>query len=306
MFKKAAIESKRKGDIQQAKEYLRAAKGFEPLIEATQNGLPIDATSIPTPPQLTEDFVVVSHPVSDDTFSHDTEREEMYRKVELELTKQIEMCRRNTDHFLKLGDVSSSSKFEKFTVESCKDLDMLRIHWRNGNNVPLFKYETRSFSIVICNPDLGNDEAEVHVVKAINIPGKSDIDTYVRLEFPFPTETPQIRKTRTVRDSVNPEFKETFKFEMDRKSRSLVRVLKRHPLKVELWSKGGFLRSDTLIGTAAMKLTEFESKCTLHEAYPLMEGRKSVGGSVEVVAKIREPLLSKQVEEVREKWLVFT
>ncbi|CAG2123221.1 unnamed protein product, partial [Medioppia subpectinata] len=44
MFKEAALESKQKGDLQQAKEYLRMAKGFDPLIEATQNGLPIDAT----------------------------------------------------------------------------------------------------------------------------------------------------------------------------------------------------------------------------------------------------------------------
>lgn len=36
MFKQAALDSKKKGDIQQAKEYLRLAKGFDPLIEATK------------------------------------------------------------------------------------------------------------------------------------------------------------------------------------------------------------------------------------------------------------------------------
>jgi len=89
LFKEAALESKQKGDIQQAKEYLRMAKGFDPLIEATQNGLPIDATSIPTPPQMTDDFVVVSHPVSSD--GNDLEREEIYRKIEIELQNQIEV-----------------------------------------------------------------------------------------------------------------------------------------------------------------------------------------------------------------------
>jgi coiled-coil and C2 domain-containing protein 1 len=89
LFKEAALVSKQKGDIQQAKEYLRMAKGFDPLIEATQNGLPIDATSIPTPPQMTDDFVVVSLPESSSV--DDLEREEIYRKIELELQNQIEV-----------------------------------------------------------------------------------------------------------------------------------------------------------------------------------------------------------------------
>jgi coiled-coil and C2 domain-containing protein 1 len=89
LFKEAALVSKQKGDLQQAKEYLRMAKGFDPLIEATQNGLPIDATSIPTPPQMTDDFVIVSLPESSGI--DDMEREEIYRKIELELTNQIEV-----------------------------------------------------------------------------------------------------------------------------------------------------------------------------------------------------------------------
>lgn len=66
------------------------------------------------------------------------------------------------------------------------------------------------------------------------------------------------------------------------------------------------MRSDTLLGTVNVKLTDFESKCTIHDSFPLMEGRKAVGGKLEVIIKIKEPLLAKQVEEVKEKWLVFT
>lgn len=116
-------------------------------------------------------------------------------------------------------------------------------------------------------------------------------------------------------------FNETFKFDIDRKSRQLPRVFKRHPLKLELMSKGlvsfsintdincfsfsGFLRSDSLIGTALIKLVDFETKCTIHETFELTEGRKVVGGRLEVKVRIREPLLAKQVEEVKEKWLSF-
>ncbi|CAG2113994.1 unnamed protein product, partial [Medioppia subpectinata] len=291
--KEAALESKQKGDLQQAKEYLRMAKGFDPLIEATQNGLPIDATSIPTPPQIGDDFVIVSHPECSQT--DDLEKEEIFRKIEVELQNQIEMCKRNKEYFLQLGDISTSSKFEKYAIDSRKDLDVLTARWRSGHKVPNFKYETRTFSIVICNTEVGVNEVTVEVVKAVDIPGKPDIDTYVRLDFPFPNKSILSVKV----------FNETFKFEIDRKSRQLPRTLKRHPLKLELMSKGGLFRNDTLIGTALIKMTDFETKCTIHESFPLTEGRKAVGGRLEAKVRIREPLLAKQLEEVKEKWLVF-
>lgn len=90
LFIEASIESKKKGDIQQAKEYLRKAKGFEPLIAATEAGLPIDATSIPVPPQMADDFVVVSYSeIPKDT--DDSERDETYKRLEAELLSQIDV-----------------------------------------------------------------------------------------------------------------------------------------------------------------------------------------------------------------------
>lgn len=49
-FKEAALAAKRKGEITQAKEYLRNAKGFDPLIKATMGGMPVDINSLPLPP----------------------------------------------------------------------------------------------------------------------------------------------------------------------------------------------------------------------------------------------------------------
>jgi len=37
----------------------------------------------------------------------------------------------------------------------------------------------------------------------------------------------------------------------------------------------------------------------------LMDGRKAVGGKLEVKIRIRDPYVTKQVEEVKEKWLVI-
>ncbi len=37
----------------------------------------------------------------------------------------------------------------------------------------------------------------------------------------------------------------------------------------------------------------------------LLDGRKSVGGKLEVKMKIRDPFSAKQVEETKEKWLII-
>lgn len=49
-FKLAALNAKKKGEINQAKEFLRTAKGFDPLIEAAKGGLPVDLSSLPVSP----------------------------------------------------------------------------------------------------------------------------------------------------------------------------------------------------------------------------------------------------------------
>ena len=49
-FKKAALEAKKSGQMEQAKEYLRQYKGFDQMIEAAKSGLPIDFKTLPVPP----------------------------------------------------------------------------------------------------------------------------------------------------------------------------------------------------------------------------------------------------------------
>lgn len=105
LFREAALEAKKRNEVEQAKEYLRHAKGFDPLIEATKNGLPIDATSVPTPPQLNkeDDFVVVNSETvpamisraqvaeGGSTFYTELERDELFRNIEKELLDQIDV-----------------------------------------------------------------------------------------------------------------------------------------------------------------------------------------------------------------------
>lgn len=45
-YKLAALNAKREGNIDAAREYLKTAKGMDPMIEASQSGLPIDLKSV--------------------------------------------------------------------------------------------------------------------------------------------------------------------------------------------------------------------------------------------------------------------
>jgi len=64
-------------------------------------------------------------------------------------------------------------------------------------------------------------------------------------------------------------------------------------------------RSDTRLGTVLLKLSDLETKCTIHESIPLSEGRKTLHARLAIKVKLREPLLAKQIEEIKEKWIVF-
>lgn len=45
----AALRAKQKNDVEGAKMHLRQAKGLEPMLEASRNGLPVDITKVNPP-----------------------------------------------------------------------------------------------------------------------------------------------------------------------------------------------------------------------------------------------------------------
>ncbi|GAB6028780.1 hypothetical protein CHUAL_004595 [Chamberlinius hualienensis] len=306
LFKDAALNAKKRGDIQAAKEYLRVAKGFDPMIKAATCGLPVNMDSLPIPPQSNSENTFEL--ICKEDCEPGCDRQEMFEKLEKELLAQIEMCSANRTHFSKIGDVQNAHKFETLGLHTKKDLSFIRYSLKRGDPVPRFHYETKTFSIVKCCTDLGDDDLELSIIKGINYscPNPNEIDTYVKFEFPFPLETSQKDKTQTVKNTNNPEYNATFKISINRKSRNCTSVFKRKGLKLEVWSKGGFLRSDTLLGSATVKLTPLETRCILHESYDLMEGRKPIGGKLEVKLRIREPILTKQVDTMCEKWLIIS
>lgn len=100
-LKQAALNAKKEGDLELARNYLRQAKGIDPLIEASTAGLPVDMNSIPLSPraklelnadsitgQTDDSFVVLNNEDFEEGTATD---EEIYENLESQLTKQIKV-----------------------------------------------------------------------------------------------------------------------------------------------------------------------------------------------------------------------
>ncbi|KAI0228023.1 Coiled-coil and C2 domain-containing protein 1-like [Lamellibrachia satsuma] len=304
-FKQAALKAKQNGEVELAKKYLRQSKGFDQMIDAADSGLPVDMSQVPSLPDSTdvEGFVIVSNQ------DCDVESNEMYARLQQELIQQIKTATTNAEHFTQLGDVSSATKFDKMCLSTRKDLDAVKNAQKHGDTVPRFHYETRHFSLVQCCTDLGDNDLEVTVVRGINYStpqgySPNDLQTFVKFEFPFPNDDPQ-KGTSDISKSSNPEYSQMFKLQVNRKSRAFLRVIKLKAVKLEVFYKRGFFKGDKVLGSVTVKLQPLENICVLHDSYNLSEGKKTVGGMLEVKIRVRDPLLGKQVEEVKEKWLVI-
>lgn len=307
-FRKAAVEAKNAGELEEAKEYLRIFKGLEKLIDTARGGIPIDMSTIPIAPSkrasLEDSFTVVAE---EDCTPTDDADVDLNTRLEEQLSKQLIMCRNTRDHHRAMGDVAGTNRFENLALSVQKDLDFVRLAHRKRLPVPKFHYEMKQFNVVKCNTDLSDNEVEVLIARGINynVPNPKEVDTFVKFEFPYPQDDPLKIKTGLVRDTDNPEYNHRQSIEINRSQRACQRIFKRQALKCEVFSKGGFLRSDTLIGTVTVKLQPLETQCEIHDSFPLMDGRKTVGGKLEVKIRVRNPILTKQIEQINEKWLII-
>uniref|UniRef100_A0A182VT84 Coiled-coil and C2 domain-containing protein 1-like n=1 Tax=Anopheles minimus TaxID=112268 RepID=A0A182VT84_9DIPT len=318
-YKQAAIEAKKAGDLDEAKECLRVFKGLEKLIEVARAGGRVDLTTVPISPSkrnaLESSFTIVNsedcdQPGGDNEQAGSTDPGvdgETRVRLEEQLSKQLIICRNTRDHHRAMGDIAGMNKFENLALNVQKDLDLVRLTHRQGLALPKFHYEKLQFNVVKCHTDLSDNEVEICVVRGINynVPNPKDVDTYVKFEFPYPQEDPLKGRTNIVKDTHSPEYNYQQTFEIQRSQRNCQRVFKRHALKCEVFSKGGFLRSDVLIGTVTVKLQALETQIEIHDSFPLMDGRRTVGGKLEVKIRVRNPILTKQIEQINERWVVL-
>ncbi|KAJ6657690.1 hypothetical protein lerEdw1_002191 [Lerista edwardsae] len=322
----AALRAKQQNDIEGAKLFLRQAKGLDPMIEASQNGLPVDITKassplcifqVPQAPMNKEDFTLVQRRgvnVSPEMAAQYTELVKLMRQ-------QYEMCMSYSKQFTHLGNITETTKFEKMAEDCKKNMEILKQAHAKGFPLPKYHYEQRTFNMIKIFPELNSNDMVLSIVKGINLPAPSgvapnDLDAFVRFEFPYPNaEEAQKDKTGVVKNSNSPvnlvwhlslaEFQEQFKLFINRGHRGLKRAIQTKGIKFEVLHKGGLFKTDRLLGTTQLKLETLETACELREILELLDGRRPTGGKLEVIVRLREPLTSQQLETTTEKWLVI-
>ncbi|XP_051736986.1 coiled-coil and C2 domain-containing protein 1B isoform X2 [Ctenopharyngodon idella] len=307
-YMKAALQAKQKNDLEQAKTFLRTAKGLDPMIEAARSGKTVDVSKVPSPPgDEDEDFILVHH--SDVQISE--KAQEVYTQLTKLLKEQHEKCVTYSKQFTHMGNVAETTKFEKMAEQCKKSLEILKLAQNRGLQPPKHHFEERTYRTVRIFPELSSTDMVVVIVRGMNLPAPSgvatnDLDAYVKFDFPYPsTEQPQKYKTSVIKNTNNPEYNQSFKLNINRNHRGFRRVVQTKGLKLEVLHKGGFLRSDKPVGTAHLKLEKLEAESEVREIVELMDGRKATGGRLEVKVRLREPLGGQDLQTVTERWVVL-
>ncbi|NWS15442.1 C2D1B protein, partial [Pachyramphus minor] len=307
-YLKAAIKAKRENNLEQAKTYLRTAKGLDLKIEQAKHGKPVDISKLPSPPTDDEgDFIFVHH--EDVRLSQ--KADEVYAQLVKLLKDQHERCLQYSKQFMHLGNVAETTRFEKLAQGCKKDMEILQLARAQGMDPPSHHFEERTFKMIRIFSELNSTEMHLLIVRGINLPAPPgvsprDLDAFVKFEFQYPSaEQPQKSKTPVINNNNSPEYNQLFKLNINRNHRGFRRAIRSKGIKFEIFHKGSFFRSDKQVGTAHLKLDKLESECEVREIIEIFDGRKPTGGKLEVKVRLREPLSGQDLQTVTENWLVL-
>lgn len=139
-----------------------------------------------------------------------------------------------------LSNVFAISKEFSNCIDSWNGKTQLHNNHFGGKRMSFYFSFINFCASLRCNTDLTDSDCEVTVVRGINfnVSNPADVDTYVRIEFPYPTDAPPQERSNTVKDTNNPEFNHKVVFSIDRKARALARIFKRHFVKCQVITKG--------------------------------------------------------------------
>ena len=250
----AARQAQAKNDKESAVRYMKLRKGLDTMLEASKSGLPVNLEEIPPSPfadvkQTKPSTALLSHlkPATEADAS-------TFDLIEKQLEKQVKICDENAETYEKMGSTASSIQYQNMSQNCQRELLALKGIRLQGLAPPKFTMETRKFVIVHTNGGVSSQVCEIEIVSASNLPRpqgyeEKDMNIYVEVEFPWPSEEPPKESTNQVKDSCSPEFvDQVFKFDIDRKRlKSMQRVFKRTPVKCVVWQKRT-LRKDLFIG----------------------------------------------------------
>ncbi|KAG5444321.1 Coiled-coil and C2 domain-containing protein 1B, variant 2 [Clonorchis sinensis] len=325
-LKSAALKAKEAGNIELAKTHLRAACRIDPMISSAEAGIPFDISSLPPPPKpLTvaprTQATMFSGPILSgitceppDVFRLELKalhsQEERNTCVLQLLEKQAKEASERALQFEQAGLHEIAAKMSELFRIGEISVRSFRSRMLSGSS-PSYVFEKANIPQLNMNQDLGDDVLEVTVVRGFTYPLPSDIssvdklDTQVELQLPAPSvDTPQKHLTSWHKHTADPIYDSVARFQVDTKSRSFNLLLKRK-LKATIYYSRGLLRSARVLGTAQFPLDELATSATVTQTVSLMDGRKAVGGGLELRLRQRSCGAGPRITSMEKPWLVL-
>ncbi|CAL8102400.1 unnamed protein product [Calicophoron daubneyi] len=343
-LKAAAFEAKQSGNIELAKNYLRGVLTIKPMIESAEAGLPVDFSHLPRAPGA--GGVAASSGVAAGSGVGPARRAQPQAfsgpimtgitcdppaELQLELEGALDerqqgqiLIRVLNDQIKKATDAAQgldraglsdlaqkAMELARFSKSTISVVESSITHHRPIN--PTFEWA--NIPQMNMNPDLGDDVLEVSVMRGISYPLPSEmshahqLDTYVELTLPFPsTDKPQKFAGEWVKHTCDPNYEGwSAKFQVNTKSRTYLRFIQNgRELKATVYYNRGVLRRVGVIGTASFPLSDLMHSATVNQLADLMDGRRAVGGRLEVRIRQRAPASGQQISTLRVPWLILS
>jgi hypothetical protein len=251
-------------------------------------------------------FAAHNPPRHEGESDEDYKRRRVFETIEKLLTAQISKTVNNALKYKNMGNKQEALKYLREKKDLTADLEQVtRAKQFPHVPPPLFKLDTIERREEIINPEVRMDELEFHIVRAFDMlppSGYDTLDMYIYCEFPYPQNQVQKIRSNTVRKSVEPEFNFSGRVKIERKN-VFARFLKSRKVTFEVYHQRSFLMRDVKLGQAELKLHDLLNQSTVHEFVEIAEGKKNVIGKLEIKARLREPLLAKQIRVTREQIL---
>ncbi|KAH6568997.1 hypothetical protein BASA50_000445 [Batrachochytrium salamandrivorans] len=267
------------------------------------------------------------------TLAAQSESRDIYEHILSTLKAQRDLCVSLSTGYYKSGQKALALEFHKRriridadsqTVKHLRELSVPESASSTASPTTLlpfsFYYEDLKYTISQTNDDVGIDQVQVCVLRAMGLGNRevnpTDVESSVTFDFGWPQEgdatslegrgeSPIVHKTS------NPEYNFSKTICISR-TKPFQRFLERRKAIFEVchYKPGLFsyvMARKMVLGKASVKLDALLTKCEIHEVINLVDPsnpRRETGSKLEVRIKMRQPLLKPDVVTKTERWLI--
>ncbi|TNN20319.1 Coiled-coil and C2 domain-containing protein isoform 1 [Schistosoma japonicum] len=320
-LKQAAKVAKQAGNIELAKTYIRSCLGMNQMIQAAEAGLPVDLTQLPRPPTFTDSaaskpilsglkcdppvkYAIAFNSLSGvDLFKTYSEILSDQEKLVNHLINELRFNGQNNQLIMsKLSDLIS--------VNTCVKKLLSKYNQHVTHLIAHFELANLPKSNV--NAKLADDILEISEIRGIAYPipsNYSNIDTYVEIELSLNASSPPLKlSTNVVKSNSEPIYSQSVKeLRVNTKSRVYRRFVQNNRcLKATVYYNRGLFRSWGVLGVTEIPLTGLVQSATVTHIGDLKEGRKVVGGRLQVQLRQRESLCGEPIVYQQQPWLLLS